>query len=69
MVFPSESVYDGCMTILLNNGSIVAQSGVRTKKRTQELTTKLGTLVYTYAWVLVVSSSNTFLGEVVLFSV
>ena len=29
MIFPSESVYDGCMTILLSNGSIVAQSGVR----------------------------------------
>ena len=29
VIFPSESVYDGCMTILLSNGSIVAQSGVR----------------------------------------
>merc|ERR1719460_1869969 len=28
VIFPSESVYDGCMTILLSNGSIVAQSGV-----------------------------------------
>ena len=31
VIFPSESVYDGCMTILLSNGSIVAQSGVRTE--------------------------------------
>ena len=28
VIFPAVSVYDGCMTILLSNGSIVAQSGV-----------------------------------------
>ena len=28
IIFPAMSVYDGCMTIILSNGSIVAQSGV-----------------------------------------
>ena len=28
IMFPALSVYDGCMTIILSNGSIVAQSGV-----------------------------------------
>ena len=28
VVYPPASVYDGCMTILLSNGSIVSQSGV-----------------------------------------
>ena len=28
LIFPGVSVYDGCMTILLSDGTIVAQSGV-----------------------------------------
>ena len=44
VAFPAMSVYDGCMTILLSNGSIVAQSGVVYDYCLQLQVTTLGTL-------------------------
>ena len=44
IMFPALSVYDGCMTIILSNGSIVAQSGVVYDYCLQLQVTTLGTL-------------------------